>query len=153
MEGSQNLVTVRGVFGGETSFAGSGAGGSPTAVAVVSDLLSIRRAVRQAGAAPPAEPHEVSGDFFAPHYVRFTVRDRPGIIATVGAAFARHAINLEAVLQLPSHPKDRLPFVTTLEACAESLVDRALGEIASLDWIVERPLSLPIFSGTRGVNA
>ena len=41
--GSQNVVTVRGVFGGETSFSGSGAGGSPTAVAVVSDLLSIRR--------------------------------------------------------------------------------------------------------------
>ena len=43
-EGSQNLVTVRGVFGGETSFSGSGAGGSPTAVAVVSDVLSVRRA-------------------------------------------------------------------------------------------------------------
>ena len=40
-EGSQNLVTVRGVFGGETSFSGSGAGGSPTAVAVVSDVLSV----------------------------------------------------------------------------------------------------------------
>ncbi len=35
VEGSQNLVTVRGVFGGETSFSGFGAGGSPTAVAVV----------------------------------------------------------------------------------------------------------------------
>src|SRR6185436_19057660 len=44
-EGSQNLVTVRGVFGGETSFSGHGAGGSPTAVAVVSDVLSVRRGV------------------------------------------------------------------------------------------------------------
>src|SRR6188768_965059 len=43
-EGSQNLVTVRGIFGGETSFSGSGAGGSPTAVAVVSDVLSVRKA-------------------------------------------------------------------------------------------------------------
>ena len=42
-EGSQNLVTVRGIFGGETSFSGSGAGGSPTAVAVVSDVLSVRK--------------------------------------------------------------------------------------------------------------
>ena len=41
VEGSQNLVSVRGVFGGETSFFGSGAGGSPTAVAVVSDVLSV----------------------------------------------------------------------------------------------------------------
>ena len=95
----------------------------------------------------------MSGDFLAPHYVRFTVRDRPGIIATVGAAFARHAINLEAVLQLPNHPKDRLPFVATLEACAESLVDRALTEISSLDWVVERPLSLPIFPGSRAPNS
>ena len=153
VSGSQNLVTVRGVFGGETTFTGSGAGGSPTAVAVVSDLLSIRRAVRRIDASPAAEPRVVSGDWLAPRYVRFTVRDRPGIIATVGAAFARHAINLEAVVQQPNHPKDRLPFVTTLEACAESLVDRALAEIASLDWVVERPLSLPIFSGTLGVGA
>jgi homoserine dehydrogenase len=151
--GSQNLVTVRGVFGGETSFAGSGAGGSPTAVAVVSDLLSIQRGVRQVAASASVQPRDVNGDFFAPRYVRFTVRDRPGIIATVGAAFARHAINLEAVVQQPNHPKDRLPFVTTLEACAESLVDRALAEISSLDWIVERPLSLPIFSGTLGAAA
>ena len=43
IDGSQNVVTVRGVFGGETSFSGFGAGGAPTAVAVVSDLLSIRR--------------------------------------------------------------------------------------------------------------
>ena len=43
IDGSQNVVTVRGVYGGETSFSGSGAGGAPTAVAVVSDLLSIRR--------------------------------------------------------------------------------------------------------------
>ena len=153
VEGSENLVTVRGVFGGETSFAGSGAGGSPTAVAVVSDLLSIHRGVRQASASAAAAAREVSGDFFAPHYVRFTVRDRPGIIAAVGAAFARHAINLEAVLQLPEHSKDRLPFVTTLEPCAESLVARALAEISSLDWVVERPLSMPIFTRTRGASA
>src|SRR4029077_21263833 len=68
VEGSQNLVTVRGVFGGETSFSGSGAGGSPTAVAVVSDVLSVRNAsdARPAPSAPTAF-HDVSGDFVAPH--------------------------------------------------------------------------------------
>ena len=62
IEGSQNLVTVRGIFGGETSFSGSGAGGSPTAVAVVSDVLSVAAAAatrsrRSAGAddLPPGE--------------------------------------------------------------------------------------------------
>src|SRR5947207_2775445 len=151
IDGSQNVVTVRGVYGGETSFSGSGAGGSPTAVAVVSDLLSIRRqtasgaavdsAVIESAAAPV---HEVSNDFVAPHYVRFTVADRPGILADIFAVFARHAINVEAVVQLPRYRKDRLPFVATLEACSSAVLNRALTDIAALDFHVEPPLALPI---------
>jgi homoserine dehydrogenase len=163
VEGSQNLVTVRGQFGGETSFLGSGAGGSPTAVAVVSDVLSIRQAAQapaiaatgasgNAGAVPAPEPdvhtgfHTVSGDFIAPHYVRFTVNDKPGILAQVCAAYARYGINIEGVLQLPRYRRDRLPFVTTVEECTESVLDRALAEVARSDYHVQPPLSLPIFS-------
>ncbi len=147
VEGSQNLVTVRGVFGGETSFFGSGAGGSPTAVAVVSDVLSV--AAR--GAAPPASAaathfHQVSGDFIAPHYVRFTVNDKPGILAQVTTAYAKYGINIDGVLQLPKFRKDRLTFVTTLEECSESVLDRALAEVARSDFHVQPPLSLPIFA-------
>jgi homoserine dehydrogenase len=145
--GNQNVVSVRGVFGGETSFSGSGAGGAPTAVSVVSDLLSIHRASRREGSTSTSLPepaHVVTGDVVAPHYVRFIALDRPGIIASVGSAFARYGINIEAVLQLPNHPKQRLPFVTTLEACADSAVNRALADIASLEWAVEPPLSLPM---------
>jgi homoserine dehydrogenase len=149
VEGSQNMVTVRGVFGGETSFSGSGAGGSPTAVAVVSDVLSVRRAA--SAETQPSAPlatafHDVSGDFVAPHYVRFTVNDKPGILAQITAAYARYGINIEGVLQLPKFRKDRLPFVTTLEECPESVLDRALAEVAESDYHVQPPLSLPIFA-------
>ncbi len=150
VEGSQNLVTVRGVFGGETSFSGSGAGGSPTAVAVVSDVLSV---VKHRGAEPPTMPaapptvmHEVSGDFVAPHYVRFTVNDKPGILAQITSAYAKYGINIEGVLQLPRFRKDRLPFVTTLEECPESVLDRALADVAQSDYHVQPPLAMPIFS-------
>jgi homoserine dehydrogenase len=146
-EGSQNLVTVRGIFGGETSFSGHGAGGSPTAVAVVSDVLSVRRAAgAQAAASAPTSFHAVSGDFVAPHYVRFIVNDKPGILAQVTNAYAKYGINIEGVLQLPKFRKDRLPFVTTLEECSESVLDRALAEVAASDYHVQAPLSLPIFS-------
>jgi homoserine dehydrogenase len=151
IDGSQNVVTVRGVFGGETSFSGYGAGGAPTAVAVVSDLLSIRRqtasgaavdsAARDSATAPV---HEVSNDFVAPHYVRFVVADRPGILADIFAVFARHEINVEAVVQLPRYRKDRLPFVATIEACSSSILKRALTDITALDFHVEPPLALPI---------
>ena len=146
-EGSQNLVSVRGVFGGETSFSGHGAGGSPTAVAVVSDVLSVRRgADDNAAYSMPSSFHKVSGDFVAPHYVRFIVNDKPGILAQVTTAYARYGINIEGVLQLPKFRKDRLPFVTTLEECSESVLDRALAEVAQSDFHVQPPLSLPIFS-------
>jgi homoserine dehydrogenase len=163
VEGNQNLITVRGVFGGETSFFGSGAGGAPTAVAVVSDVLSVRRAREARGKQEPVESwtadasaagasraaselHVVSGDFVAPHYVRFTVSDKPGILAQVCAAYARYGINIEGVLQLPKFPKDRLPFVTTVEECPESVLDRALADVAQCDFHVQPPLSLPIFA-------
>jgi homoserine dehydrogenase len=147
VEGSQNLVTVRGVFGGETSFFGSGAGGSPTAVAVVSDVLSVA----SHGELPPAsaEPisyHKVRGDFVAPHYVRFTVNDKPGILAAITNAYAKYGINIEGVLQLPKFRKDRLPFVTTLEECPESVLDRAIAEVTKSDYHVQPPLALPIFA-------
>jgi homoserine dehydrogenase len=147
VEGSQNLVSVRGIFGGETSFFGSGAGGSPTAVAVVSDVLSVAaRGAAAPVAAPPGEYHPVSGDFVAPHYVRFTVNDKPGILAQVTTAYAKYGINIDGVLQLPKFRKDRLPFVTTLEECSESVLDRALAEVAKSDFHVQPPLALPIFA-------
>ena len=140
-------MTVRGIFGGETSFSGSGAGGSPTAVAVVSDVLSVRRAAAEpAPAAAPTAFHQVSGDFVAPHYVRFTVNDKPGILAQVTTAYARYGINIDGVLQLPKFRKDRLPFVTTLEECSESVLDRALADVAQSDYHVQPPLALPIFT-------
>ena len=147
VEGSQNLVTVRGIFGGETSFFGSGAGGSPTAVAVVSDVMSV--AARGSASPAPTAPttfHKVSSDFVAPHYVRFTVNDKPGILAQITNAYAKYGINIDGVLQLPKFRKDRLPFVTTLEECSESVLDRALADVAQSDYHVQPPLALPIFS-------
>jgi homoserine dehydrogenase len=147
VEGSQNLVTVHGEYGGETAFLGLGAGGDPTAVAVVSDLLSITRTGPMF-----AGPHlssadgyqEVSQDFTAPFYMRFTVADRPGIIASLATILAQHGINIDAVLQLPGHPQTRLPFVMTLEACRVSVLDEALEVIRALPFHVEAPVTAPI---------
>ena len=125
--GSQNLIVAGGAYGRETTFAGYGAGGFPTAVAVVSDLLAI---ARRAGAAPAAwpgttEPASVTNLQVAPYYLRLVVRDQPGIIASLASIFSAHAINIDAVLQEPGGTKDRLPFVITLEACPTAAMGKA----------------------------
>ena len=152
VEGSQNLVSVQGEFGGETTFSGFGAGGDPTAVAVVSDLVSIARLGQASEALTVPElggRSEVHRDFVAPHYVRFTVADRPGIIAALATVLSRHGINIDAVVQLPGHPKSRLPFVMTLETCPLSTVEAALEEIGALAFHVQPPMTVPILGGPR----
>ena len=79
--------------------------------------------------------------------MRFTVRDRPGILSSVAAAFAQEHIGINAVLQHPGWPSDRLPFVMTLEPCDEARLDRAMAVIERLDFHVQAPVVLPIFEG------
>ena len=144
--GGQNLVVTTGEFGGNTVFAGAGAGGDPTAVAVVSDLLWIARHQRRAEAAASNEAKKlkVSGDFKSAHYLRFKVQDRPGIIATLAQSLATHGINIDAVFQRPGYPKLALPFVITLEPCSAQVLKAAMDEIKQLDFHVCEPLDLPI---------
>lgn len=142
-EGANNVVSIYGEYGGESSFSGAGAGGPATAVAVVSDLLSLT----QQRLRPHAEewkPASVVAPPARPYYLRFVVRDRPGILALIAAALARQGVNLDAVLQEPGYPKDRLPFVITVESCEESALSEALAEIGAADWHAEPPLALPM---------
>jgi homoserine dehydrogenase len=141
-EGANNVVSIYGRYGGESAFSGAGAGGPATAVAVVSDLLALTQRIRDGAeewlpgrvVAPPARPY----------YLRFVVKDRPGIIAAIATALARQHINLDALLQEPGFPKDALPFVVTVEACEEAALHAALDEIGKADWHAERPLALPM---------
>ncbi len=142
--GSQNLLVSTGEFGGETVFAGFGAGGNPTAVAVVSDLLHIaRHKPRENDFVAPERLH-VSSDFETPHYVRFVIEDKLGIIAAIANVLSRNGINIDSVLQKPGCSKSELPFVMTLEKCSSAKLALALAEIGTLDFHKSAPFSMPI---------
>ena len=140
-------MMATGNFGGETVFAGHGAGGNPTAVAVVSDIIAIaglsNGESRGFVDSPQASP-SVTADFTTRHYLRFTIADRPGIIAALAKILSDCEINIDSILQKPGYSKSSLPFVITLEACKTSLVERALEQIAHLDFLVQLTINLPI---------
>jgi homoserine dehydrogenase len=145
-EGANNIVSIFGRYGGESSFSGAGAGGPATAVAVVSDLLALT-----AGAKPRQSEEWRPGPIVAPaatpYYLRFVVRDQPGIIATIAQALARQDINLDALHQEAGYRKDCLPFVITVEPCEEDALIGALDEIGREPWHAEPPLALPMLLG------
>jgi homoserine dehydrogenase len=138
--GTENMVVLSGHYGGEVVFSGHGAGGSPTAVAVVSDLLALAHGSRRV--AIPASPASVRAEFEVPHYIRFLVRDRPGIVAAITTALADEKINIRAIMQKPGCPADALPFVVTVEPCKSSSLRRALESIRSMDCMIAEPLDL-----------
>ncbi len=142
-----NLVMTSGAYGGEVAFSGAGAGGDPTAVAVVSDLMFVvqnlwcRPRLRRA---LPALSPKVSCDFETPWYLRFWVKDQPGIIARLAAILSSHQLNIDAVLQKPGFEKLALPFVITLEPCPDWQLHPALEKMSALEFCVKPCLCLPI---------
>jgi len=138
--GTQNMVVVSGRFGGDVVFSGHGAGGEPTAVAVVSDLLAVAQGCGSVHL--PVRRREVTGDFLAPHYLRFVVDDKPGIVSAISGALTKVGANIDSLLQRRGYSKHRLPFVVTTEPCLTSTIEQALASIARMDCMLERPLCL-----------
>ena len=142
--GTQNMVVTTGVFGGDVVFSGHGAGGNPTAVAIVSDLLAVVHGSNSV--ALPVRKRAVTGEFLAPHYLRFLVRDKPGIVSAISGALAKVGANIDSILQRPGYPKDALPFVVTTEPCLTSTVDAAVKLIAKMPTMLEPPLCLQMLT-------
>jgi homoserine dehydrogenase len=138
--GTENMVILTGHYGGDVVFSGHGAGGHPTAVAVVSDLLALAHGSRRV--AIPSVPAKIGAEFKVPHYIRFLVSDRPGIVSEITGALARERINIRAIVQKPGYPAEALPFVVTVEPCKSSAMKRALAEIGKMDCLLEAPLDL-----------
>ena len=150
VQANQNLVLTSGLYGGDMAFLGAGAGGDPTAVAVVSDLkfvaesLSASAGVRPGKIADCVVMPKTSSDFENPRYLRFFVTDRPGIIARLAEILSAHHLNIDSVLQKPGFAKSSLPFVITLEPCRDSQLHPVLEKMSALDFSIRPCLCLPI---------
>jgi homoserine dehydrogenase len=140
--GTQNMVLVGGHYGGDVVFSGHGAGGHPTAVAVVSDVIGIAHGSRAVDL--PSKKTAIGGEFLLRHSIRFVVCDQPGIIAEIALALAEQQINIHAIFQKPGYEKNNMPFVVTVEPCAGSALRRALARIGKMTCLLEKPFDLQI---------
>ena len=104
VRGAFNAVFVEAEAAGELMFYGQGAGGAPTASAVLGDVVSVARHVAGGGRGPRESNyarHDVLPiDNAQTRYaVRMSVPDRPGVLATVAQMFANHGVGIESVRQ------------------------------------------------------
>ena len=146
---------------------GPGAGGGPTAVAVLGDVCELARGVRKSAGAPSLTTPgtltlQQENDIDVPFYVRFIVQDHAGIVGDIGQAFGRVGVNISEIWQL-RHVDDEiqglmqsnrrkqkrqqvLPFVMTLERTTLRQMRKALDSVRNRDYIVVDPVWFPIWN-------
>ena len=133
--GATNAVFVEGVKSGPLMWLGQGAGGAPTATAVLGDVLdAARNRVSGRHDAPftgdvTLEP-VAAGELASVFYLSVDVLDRPGVLAEVAGVFGRHGVSIRSMEQSGFAHEARLSFLTH-QARGDD-VDATRAELASL---------------------
>ncbi|HEY8533561.1 MAG TPA: homoserine dehydrogenase [Micromonospora sp.] len=104
VNGAFNAVFVEAAAAGELMFYGRGAGGAPTASAVLGDIVAVARnrlaGVRTASESAYADlPIRPIGEVVTRYHISLDVADRPGVLATVAGVFAKHGVSIATVRQ------------------------------------------------------
>ncbi|MET7407769.1 homoserine dehydrogenase [Streptomyces parvulus] len=112
-----NAVFVKSEAAGQLMFYGPGAGGSPTASAVLGDLVAVCRN-RIGGATGPGEsayaalPVSPMGEVVTRYHISLDVADKPGVLAQVATVFAEHGVSIDTVRQSGKDGEASLVVVT-----------------------------------------
>ncbi|MDR0848023.1 MAG: homoserine dehydrogenase [Propionibacteriaceae bacterium] len=118
VHGGNNAIFVESRNAGRLMFMGPGAGGAPTASAVLGDLVTVARN-RVAGVHLPPTMDSGSrraashGDAMTSAYIALTVADSPGVLARIASVFAAHQVSISTVHQGPSDARSAVLDITT----------------------------------------
>lgn len=149
VDGVFNAVVAEGDLVGKSVYEGRGAGAGPTASAVMSDVLDIARGLRLptfgAPAATISRPAIVPvSDHIGACYLRFTVIDRPGVIAVLSRCLADQAISIESMLQRSRAPGEAVPVVMITHEAQEAAMAKALQAVVATGTVMEAPCMVRI---------
>ena len=144
VEGALNAVYINGDYSGKILLMGAGAGGKPTASAVVADIIDVARGHRlpllaispdRVSALKPADMRARKGSY----YLRLIVLDQPGVIADVSAILRDEKVSLESVLQRGHAPEQPVPVILTTHGTEEGAIQRAVEKISKLKSVAAPP--------------
>ncbi|MBI5815673.1 MAG: homoserine dehydrogenase [Nitrospinae bacterium] len=143
VNGPLNAVEVIGDSAGVNMLVGPGAGAGPTASAVMGDALDIaaRMARGTAGKRPPlAIPSAMRkkikmrpiGEARSRYYIRFSVPDRPGVLAQLAGALGESGISIASMIQRGREENTPVSVVMTTHVAVESDLRKALAKVDTL---------------------
>ena len=136
IRGALNAVLVEGENINQLVFSGPGAGAAPTASAIIGDVLSAchQMASNQTNWYPLRSPKtgdKAMKDVYSSWFIRLSVKDEPGVLATIASLFGDNNVSIESVIQEGRGDNAELVLVTH-EAAEEDLTS-SIDSIANLD--------------------
>ena len=150
VSGVFNAVLVRGDVVGDTLYYGRGAGGDPTASAVISDLAQIaahfpqEQKARNVGHEALHSRLKTMDEIVSRYYLRLLVVDRPGVLADVARVLASRQIGISSVIQPEAQAGETTPLVLMLHDAPESQLQAAVREIAGIGAVKAPPVHLRV---------
>ncbi len=150
VRGVFNAVLVRGDVAGDTISYGRGAGGDPTASAVLSDLAQIaghwpnEQKARNVGHEALHSRLKTMDEIMSRYYLRLTVEDRPGVLADVARVLADHQIGISSVIQPETHVGETTPLVIMVHDAVEAKFRSAVKKIAAIPAVKGPPVHLRV---------
>ncbi|MQY11998.1 Homoserine dehydrogenase [Streptomyces sp. RB5] len=138
VHGAYNAVFVEATAAGQLMFYGPGAGGSPTASAVLGDLVAVGRhklnGTRGPGESAYAQLQVAPmGDAVTRYHISLDVADKPGVLAQVATIFAGHDVSIDTVRQQGKDGEASLVVVT--HRAPDSALRAVVGELRKLDTV------------------
>tara|TARA_B100000427_G_scaffold84700_1_gene69325 strand:- start:2884 stop:4143 length:1260 start_codon:yes stop_codon:yes gene_type:complete len=136
IRGALNAVLVEGENINQLVFSGPGAGAAPTASAIIGDVLSAchQMASNQTNWYPLRSPKtgdKAMKDVYSSWFIRLSVKDEPGVLATIASLFGDNNVSIESVIQEGRGDNAELVLVTH-EATEEDLTS-SIDSIANLE--------------------
>jgi homoserine dehydrogenase len=140
VEGAENAVFVEGDLVGKVLLVGQGAGGRPTASAVVGDLIDLARSIRRGVQSRPSFSFDDRigvipiGEVTTRAYYRLRVDDRPGVLAAIGQVFAEEGVSISSFIQKDAWSHDQTAeLVVTTHPSLDASLQRARERMARLE--------------------
>ncbi len=132
---SFNAVFVQGDAVGDLMFYGRGAGGFPTASAVLGDVIDAASNLRRGGAGSVGQLQRCHirpiDELSSPFYLNLRVADSPGVLAAVAGVFGAHSVSIQSMEQEGLGGDARLVFIT--HSAREADVRSTLRDLTALD--------------------
>ena len=140
VEGAENAVFVAGDLVGQVLLVGQGAGGRPTASAVVGDLIDLARSIRRGVQSRPSFSFDDRigvvpiGEVQTRAYYRLHVDDKPGVLAAIGQVFAEEGVSISSFIQKDAWSHDMtVELVVTTHPSLEASLQKARERMARLE--------------------